>query len=215
MATLANGGLTRWDPEGTAQRLPHLTTAVTGPMTSEQVDAYTVLVRARRRPPQYDASGVRTNTRHRRYRAALEHEYHALVQRAFRTFPNYRPPQGYVPRPIARANCSVTDKVYIPTREYPGVNFIGQLLGPRGRSLADMSVQSGAHIVIRGKGSVKEGQRGRRHSQRPYGGHRRAAAPAWETETMTDDPYEPLHCLITAGTRDKVDRAKTLVRDVI
>ena len=38
------------------------------------------------------------------------------------------------------------------------MNFIGQLLGPRGRSLAAMNADSGAVISIRGKGSVKEGR---------------------------------------------------------
>ncbi|KAK6859185.1 hypothetical protein PG995_005038 [Apiospora arundinis] len=216
-----------------APRLPHLTTAITGPMTSEQVEAYAQLLRieelhqmllintvlpanAFRRclspPPQYDSSGVRTNTRERRHRAALEDEYHCLVQRAIETIPSYRPPRGYIPRP-ARAS-KVTDKVYIPTKEFPGVNFIGQLLGPRGRSLADMNAQSGAHIVIRGKGSVKEGRRGR-DQQRPgrhqHHHHRNAAGEPMDT----NDPHEPLHCLITADTKDKVDRARELVQDVI
>ncbi|KAK7993378.1 hypothetical protein PG989_006759 [Apiospora arundinis] len=233
MATLPNERLTRWDSEGMAPRLPYLTTAITGPMTSEQVEAYAQLLRieelhqmlltdtvlpanAFRRcpspPPQYDSSGMRTNTRQRRYRAALEDEYHGLVQRAVQTIPSYRPPRGYVPRP-ARAS-KVTDKVYIPTKEFPGVNFIGQLLGPRGRSLADMSAQSGAQIVIRGKGSVKEGLRDRDH-QRPgrhqHHHHRNAAGEPMDT----NDPHEPLHCLITADTKDKVDRARELVQDVI
>lgn len=213
-------------------RLPHLTTAVTGPMTSEQVEAYAQLLRieelhqmlltdtvlpanAFRRcpspPPQYDSSGVRTNTRQRRYRAALEDEYHGLVQRAVQTLPGYRPPRGYITRP-ARAS-KVTDKVYIPTKEFPGVNFIGQLLGPRGRSLADMSTHSGANIVIRGKGSVKEGRQGRdqRPSRHPHY-HRGAAG---QEPMDTNDPNEPLHCLITADTKDKVDRARELVQDVI
>ncbi|KAK8054273.1 branchpoint-bridging protein [Apiospora saccharicola] len=213
---------TRWNPEGMAPRLPHLTTAVTGPMTSEQIEAYAQLVRIEelqqllltdtvlptnefRRcpspPPEYDASGVRTNTRQRRYRTALEDEYHGLVQRASRTLPNYRLPRGYVPR--STRTSKVTDKVYIPTKEYPWINFIGQLLGPRGRSLADMNTQSGANIVIRGKGSVKEGR-----ARRPN--HGRIAK-----EGIMDDSHEPLHCLITADTRDKVDRAKALVQDVI
>ncbi|KAK8061999.1 hypothetical protein PG994_008365 [Apiospora phragmitis] len=184
MATLLRRRFTRWDSEGMAQDSQISRRPCPSP------------------PPQYDDSGVRTNTRHRRYRAALEDEYHGLVQRAFRTLPNYRPPQGYVPRP-AQAS-SVTDKVYISTREYPWVNFIGQLLGPRGRSLADICAQSGAHIVIRGKGSVKEGR-----SRRPFSRRHHAAG-----ET-TDDPHEPLHCLINADTRDKVGRARALVHDVV
>lgn len=222
MATLSNGNSSRWDSKGTNSRLPHLTTAITGPLTGELFEAYAMLVRIedlnrllltdpvlptnvfRRCPPpapEYDASGVRTNTRQRRYRAALEDEYHGLVQRAYRTCPNYCPPWGYVPRSTRTNN--VTDKVYIPTKEYPCVNFIGQLLGPRGRSLAGMNTQSGAQIVVRGRGSVKEGR-----ARRPT--HHRFARG-----DTTDDSHEPLHCLITGDTRDKVDRAKVLVQDVI
>ncbi|KAK6836808.1 Branchpoint-bridging protein [Apiospora arundinis] len=228
MATLSNGRLTRWDSEGMPPRLPHLTTAVTGPMTSEQVDAYARLVRieelhqmlltdtvlpanAFRRcpspPPQYDSSGVRTNTRQRRYRAALEDEYHGLVQRAVQTLTGYRPPRGYITRP-ARAS-KVTDKVYIPTKEFPGVNFIGQLLGPRGRSLADMSTHSSANIVIRGKGRPS-GPRSTPQPPPTLPPRRRGQEPM-----DTNDPNEPLHCLITADTKDKVDRARELVQDVI
>ncbi|KAK7931070.1 branchpoint-bridging protein [Apiospora marii] len=223
MAKPPNGRPTRWGSEGATPTLPHLTTAITGPMTSEQVEAYAMLVRIEelhqklltdtvlptnefRRcpspPPEYDAFGVRTNTRQRRYRIALEDEYHGLVHSAIRGLPNYRPPRGYVPRPAMRAS-NVTDKVYIPTKEYPWVNFIGQLLGPRGRSLADMNTQSGANIVIRGKGSVKEGR-----ARRPN--HHRVTKAG-----IVDDSHEPLHCLITADTRDKVDRAKKLVQDAV
>lgn len=84
------------------------------------------------------------------------------------------------------------------------MNFIGQLLGPRGRSIADMNARSGSIIAIRGKGSIKEG-RGR-------GG--RIRGPECP-DTDTNDQEGPLHCLITADTREKVNRAKELIQGVI
>ena len=55
-----------------------------------------------------------------------------------------------------------------------------------------MSAESEATIVIRGKGSVKEGK-GR----------------------FTGDQNEPLHCLIIGSSQQKVDKAKELIREVI
>ncbi|KAK1762986.1 hypothetical protein QBC33DRAFT_550663 [Phialemonium atrogriseum] len=157
--------------------------------------------RGRRSPspePQYDSSGKRINTRYRRYRDRLEDERHALVQVAMRTIPSYRPPQSYVHDRGRRG--MIKEKVYIPAKDFQDVNFIGQLLGPRGRSLADMNAQSGANIVIRGKGSVKEGKG--RCSRRAR-------------NDTNDDQDEPLHCLITADAQEKVDKAKALVQAVI
>lgn len=87
-----------------------------------------------------------------------------------------------------------TDKVYIPAKDFPEVNFVTQLLGPRGRSLVELNTLSGASIFIRGKGSVKEGSR------------RRSYYP---------DDDEPLHCLIKADTQEKIDKAKELLNEVI
>lgn len=81
-------------------------------------------------------------------------------------------------------------------KDFPGLNFIGQLLGPRGHSLRQITEESKANIAIRGKGSVKEGR-----------GRTRA--------TTTDDSQEPLHCLITAGKYQKVNTAKELTTRVI
>lgn len=59
-----------------------------------------------------------------------------------------------------------------------------------------MNVESGANIVIRGKGSVKEG------SSRFHCG-------------ISDDMQEPLHCLVEADCQQKVDKAKGLINRVI
>ena len=52
----------------------------------------------------------------------------------------------------------VNDKVMIPQDEHPEINFVGLLIGPRGNTLKAMERETGAKIIIRGKGSVKEGK---------------------------------------------------------
>ncbi|KAK0649003.1 hypothetical protein B0T16DRAFT_436094 [Cercophora newfieldiana] len=210
----------RWGPPTNSTELT-LPTAITAPMTAEQIEAYTMHFRIQeithklqtnttlsspaaqsnhpRSPspaPEYDPSGRRTNTRPQRHRLRLERERHQLIQKAAQLIPHYQAPTGYHTANRGRAPFSfqLQEKVYIPTRDFPSTNFLGQLLGPRGRSLAELSARSGASIVIRGRGSVKEG-RGRYYRGR--------------------DAQEPLHCLITASTRLEVVEAKRLVEEVI
>lgn len=197
-------------------------TAITTPMTPEQLDAYVLRFRIEEisqqiragdsakhtdssrspsPPPEYDSSGRRVNTRQHRFRQRLDEERQALIGAAMNTIPGYHAPCDF--RGLQYR--LVTEKVYIPVKDFPGVNFIGQILGPRGRSLTDMNDQSGANIAIRGKGSVKEGRAGQPH------GHR----SAYTTVTITDDQQEPLHCLIRADTQEKVNHAKRLVNEFI
>jgi len=48
-------------------------------------------------------------------------------------------------------------KVYIPVNQHPDVNFLGLLIGPRGKTQKEMQERTGAKILVRGKGSQKEG----------------------------------------------------------
>ncbi|SPO00765.1 uncharacterized protein DNG_03513 [Cephalotrichum gorgonifer] len=213
--------LTRWGPEtsNSPTSTYGFSTALPGSMTSEQQDAYVTALRieeitqklranddellisvenggrAPRSPSpasQYDSSGCRTNTRVRRYRERPERERHGLVQAAVETIPGYRPPRDYH-QPVTT---KIQDRVYLPVADFPHVNFIGQILGPRGSSLKAMNSETGATIIIRGRGSVKEGRR-------------RGYQAAQERE------QEPLHCLVTANSQQKVSHAKSLIWDVI
>lgn len=212
---------TRWGPESQIAELNGLKTAITTAMTPEQLDAYALRFRieeigqkihagvplsytnSKRSPspaPEYDTTGRRINTRQHRYRQNLEQERQALVGAASATIPGYKPPRDFdsFKRPL------LIEKVYIPVKDFPGINFIGQILGPRGQSLADINNQSCANITIRGKGSVKEGRAS--HAR----GHRN------DTNYATDnDQQEPLHCLIRADSQEKVDHAKKLINEVI
>jgi far upstream element-binding protein len=48
-------------------------------------------------------------------------------------------------------------KVYVPVDEHPDVNFLGLLIGPRGETQKQMQQMSGAKVLIRGRGSQKDG----------------------------------------------------------
>ncbi|EMD34154.1 hypothetical protein CERSUDRAFT_55662 [Gelatoporia subvermispora B] len=143
-------------------------------------------------PPTYDAHGRRTNTREVRYRKKLEEERIRLVDRAMKNDPNFRPPVEYHQQ---KRSQRPSEKVYIPVKEFPEINFFGLLVGPRGNSLKKMERDSGAKISIRGKGSVKEGK----------------ARP----EQYAEDAEEDLHCLVTADSEDKVVLCVRLINKVI
>lgn len=51
-------------------------------------------------------------------------------------------------------------KVPVPAAANPDVNYVGMLLGPRGSTLKRMEDESGAKILLRGKGGSRV-----RHSQ--------------------------------------------------
>lgn len=106
--------------------------------------------------------------------------------------PNFRPPVEYHQQ---KRSQRPSEKVYIPVKEFPEINFFGLLVGPRGNSLKKMERDSGAKISIRGKGSVKEGK----------------ARP----EQYAEDAEEDLHCLVTADTDDKVTLCVKLINKVI
>src|SRR6266403_3444269 len=143
-------------------------------------------------PPTYDAHGRRTNTREVRYRKKLEDERIRLVDRAMKNDPNFRPPVEYHQQ---KRSQRPSEKVYIPVKEFPEINFFGLLVGPRGNSLKKMEKESGAKISIRGKGSVKEGK----------------ARP----DQYAEDAEEDLHCLVTADTEEKVASCVKLINRVI
>ncbi|KAH7106295.1 hypothetical protein BKA62DRAFT_289723 [Auriculariales sp. MPI-PUGE-AT-0066] len=143
-------------------------------------------------PPTYDAHGRRTNTREVRYRKKLEDERIRLVDKALKSDPNFRPPVEYHQQ--KRSN-RPQEKVYIPVKEFPEINFFGLLVGPRGNSLKKMERESGAKISIRGKGSVKEGK------GRP--------------DHFADDSEEDLHCLVMGDAEETVAHCVRLINKVI
>ncbi|XP_069750208.1 splicing factor 1 isoform X6 [Narcine bancroftii] len=106
--------------------------------------------------------------------------------------PDFKPPADYKP-PATR----VSDKVMIPQDEYPEINFVGLLIGPRGNTLKNIEKECNAKIMIRGKGSVKEGKVGRKDGQ------------------MLPGEDEPLHALVTANTMENVKKAVEQIRGIL
>lgn len=200
----------RWGKDSQRSTLPIITTILPSSIPIEQMEMYVMQARLEeinqklrsgayvpqgmdRSPspePVYGADGKRVNTREYRYRKKLEQERHKIVDVCMRIIPNFKPPLDY------KKPTKVSDKIYIPVKDYPEINFIGQLIGPRGTTLKRIENDSGAKISIRGKGSVKEGK------SRADG----ALIPGEE---------EDLHCLITADSEDKVHKAMKAIEKVI
>ena len=93
--------------------------------------------------------------------------------------PLYRPPQEFIAAQKfevrAAARCRALgdrrmpytasrpqEKIFVPCKEHPEVNFIGLIIGPRGNTQKRLVQETGCQVVIRGKGSVKDGRRARR-----------------------------------------------------
>lgn len=142
--------------------------------------------------PIYNNEGKRLNTREYRTRKKLEEDRHRLVQEAMALNTDYKPPADYKP-PVIRVN----DKVMIPQEEHPDINFVGLLIGPRGNTLKTLEKETGAKIIIRGKGSVKDGKIGRKDGQ-PLPGE-----------------DEPLHAYVTANNPENVKKAVEKIKGII
>ncbi|KAJ3050810.1 Branchpoint-bridging protein, partial [Rhizoclosmatium hyalinum] len=140
--------------------------------------------------PQYGPQGQRVNTREVRYKKKLEDERHRIVDEALRKIPGFIPPADYK-KPTKQA-----EKYFLPAKEFPEINFIGLLIGPRGNTLKKMESESGAKISIRGRGSIKEGK-SRSDGQ---------LAPGEE---------EDLHCLVVAPSEAQVKIAIKLIEKIV
>ncbi|ORY24302.1 hypothetical protein BCR39DRAFT_472450 [Naematelia encephala] len=203
----------RWGDANERVDVAGLPVTVTGKVSQTELDSYAIHVRLEEinrklrtgdvvpaenqrspsPPPTYDAYGRRTNNRDVRYRKKLEDERTRLVDRAMKSDPNFRAPGMEMAG--SRRFGKPQDKVYIPVKEFPEINFFGLLVGPRGNSLKKMERESGAKISIRGKGSVKEGK------GRP--------------EAWAGDEDDELHCLVMGDNDQQVKTCVALINRVI
>ncbi|CAL5429641.1 unnamed protein product [Camellia sinensis] len=137
--------------------------------------------------PIYDNIGIRINTREYRARERLNRERQEIISQIIKRNPAFKPPADYRPPKLQK-------KLYIPMKEYPGYNFIGLIIGPRGNTQKRMEKETGAKIVIRGKGSIKEGRLGQKRD-------------------LKFDPAEneDLHVLVEAETQESLDAAAGMV----
>ncbi|XP_065871613.1 splicing factor-like protein 1 [Euphorbia lathyris] len=141
--------------------------------------------------PIYDNMGIRINTREYRARERLNKERQEIISQIIKRNPAFKPPADYRPPKLQK-------KLYIPMKEYPGYNFIGLIIGPRGNTQKRMERETGAKIVIRGKGSVKEGRLQQKRDLKP-------------------DPSEneDLHVLVEAETAEALEAAAGMVEKLL
>ncbi|OVA03162.1 RNA recognition motif domain [Macleaya cordata] len=141
--------------------------------------------------PLYDNMGIRINTREYRARERLTKERSEIISQLIKRNPAFKPPADYRPPKLQK-------KLYIPMKEYPGYNFIGLIIGPRGNTQKRMEKETGAKIVIRGKGSIKEGRLQQKRDLKP-------------------DPAEneDLHVLVEAETQEALDAAAGMVEKLL
>ncbi|WOG88473.1 hypothetical protein DCAR_0207708 [Daucus carota subsp. sativus] len=141
--------------------------------------------------PVYDNFGVRVNTREFRARERLNKERQDIITQIIKRNPAFKPPADYRPPKLYK-------KLYIPMKEYPGYNFIGLIIGPRGNTQKRMEKETGAKIVIRGKGSIKEGRFGQKRD-------------------LKFDPSEneDLHVLVEADNQESLDAAAGMVEKLL
>ncbi|KAJ3404448.1 hypothetical protein HDU80_002846 [Chytriomyces hyalinus] len=200
----------RWGDEEAKVNIPGIPTVLPQGMNAQQVEEFVIHARLdeigrklrtgdvvpperERSPspePQYGPQGQRVNTREVRYKKKLEDERHRLVEDAIKRIPNFIPPADY------KKPTKAAEKYFLPARDFPEINFIGLLIGPRGNTLKKMESESGAKISIRGRGSVKEGK-SRSDGQ---------LAPGEE---------EDLHCLVVAPTEGQVKIAIKLIEKIV
>ncbi len=105
--------------------------------------------------PIYNNKGIRINTREDRVRNRLVNQRNAAITKLKAIDPTYQPPSSYKYK-----NVQLEDRVLIPAEEYPNINFMGLLLGPRGNFLEELKAKTKCNIIIRGKGSLKSGMTG-------------------------------------------------------
>jgi splicing factor 1 len=141
-------------------------------------------------PPLYGPDGTRKNTRVNRWREKYGEERTVCLESIMDLIPSMRPPGFISKRKRSR-------RIHIPVEEFPTYNFIGLIIGPRGKTQKDMENKTGCKIAIRGKGSVKEGAKGRRNGVAMEG----------------DD--EPLHVLITGDDPAAIDAAAEMVESML
>ncbi|GLT39828.1 hypothetical protein SLA2020_139970 [Shorea laevis] len=179
-----------FDPEIQAlnSRLLEISRMLQSPMT---LDDRPEGARSPSPEPIYDNNGIRINTREYRARERLTKERQEIISQIIKKNPAFKPPADYRPPKLQK-------KLYIPMKEYPGYNFIGLIIGPRGNTQKRMEKETGAKIVIRGKGSVKEGR-------------------LQQKRDLKVDPSEneDLHVLVEAETQESLDAAAEMVEKLL
>jgi hypothetical protein len=137
----------------------------------------------------YGPDGKRKNTRAVRWRDRYTAERQDLLEKLMSLNPSVRNNSLF--------RRKRTNRVPIPIDKHPNYNFIGLIIGPRGKTQKELEAKTGCKIAIRGKGSVKEGARGRRDGK------------------VMDGDDEPLHVVITGDDQGSVDAATDMIQQML
>jgi len=143
--------------------------------------------------PIYNSKGVRMNTRYERTKAKLTNLRNTVITKLKALDPTYQPPSNY-----AYKNAQLEDKIDVPQDEYPQYNFMGLILGPRGHSLEKIKNKYNTRVVVKGRGSVKDGMTGLKKDGTKY-----------------DALEESMHVHITGHTAESVRACSDYLRDLI
>jgi splicing factor 1 len=139
-------------------------------------------------PPKYDSSGKRTNVREVRMREALIEKRSKIIEEMVRLNPTF-------PAPVDFLKTKPVKRIYLPKQTNPLYNPIGLIIGPRGNTQKQLEQETGCKISVRGKGSAKEGSKGR--------------------ASKAVDEDEELHVHIIGDDEEKVAKAARLIEDIL
>ncbi|GLE11357.1 hypothetical protein PINS_up023737 [Pythium insidiosum] len=95
-------------------------------------------------------------------RAALERERQDVIAEMVKVNPLYRPPADFLRQKLSR-------KIYIPIKEYPGYNFIGLIIGPRGNTQKRMEKET---KLLRLRSAARLRERRQQRQESPLGRER-------------------------------------------
>eukprot|EP00597_Dinobryon_sp_UTEXLB2267_P007216 CAMPEP_0170092634 /NCGR_PEP_ID=MMETSP0019_2-20121128/25943_1 /TAXON_ID=98059 /ORGANISM="Dinobryon sp., Strain UTEXLB2267" /LENGTH=438 /DNA_ID=CAMNT_0010313143 /DNA_START=328 /DNA_END=1641 /DNA_ORIENTATION=- len=139
-------------------------------------------------PPKYDSSGKRTNLREVRMRDALLERRSKIIEEIMKLNPTF-------PTPVDFLKTKPVRRIFLPKQTNPLYNPIGLIIGPRGNTQKQLEQETGCKISVRGKGSAKEGSKGR--------------------ATKIVDEDEELHVHIIGDDEEKVEKAAKLIEDIL
>lgn len=132
--------------------------------------------------PVYNAHGQRVNTRVERTKQKLQSKRSNAITKLRILEPTYWPPA------CMNYKCPfLEERIDIPQDDFPELNFLGLILGPRGSCLERLRERTKCTITLKGKGT--------KHSQEGEDG--------------------PMHLTISGNTREGVKEAGTFLKTLI
>ena len=116
-------------------------------------------------------------------RKDMEEEYSRLIRALLKSLPGYVPPADWVPQKAWK-------KVWLPVDEYPQINFVALILGPKGATHVKLQEQSKCRVELRGRDVMSQTQ-------------------------SAKEARLPLHVFIEGENEDDVDNAVSLLAQFI